>query len=164
MGSQSGDVILQSHNWSEFLGTHFTKIPAIKSHHHFYFDSSSPGEVTVKASADSDQVTYKLNKDDNWSPTTSVLPLPIVPNGLSLERKMYLYHKIRDNCSIEMKDIVCPFPGPGIPPSSPSTHHPSPLTAMPPPPPPSTPSKRKRCCKVCGEQGHNSQTCKKQRN
>ena len=78
--------------------------------HHFRFDSEFPGIVFVKNSSSDVEQQIQLFKDVSWSPSPDELPQRIVPLGLSIERQWYLYDKIRDFCSDEAKDIVCPKP------------------------------------------------------
>lgn len=40
----------------------------------------------------------------------SDFPDPIIPAGLSIQRKKYLYEKIRPYCRDEHKDLLCPKP------------------------------------------------------
>ena len=87
---------------------HFRKLKHIKSYRHFMFDSSTPGVVCCKAVSDSEVELIDLLK--TWSPTASDLPPQIYPAGLSLERQWYLYKHIREYCSIDAQDKVCPKP------------------------------------------------------
>ena len=64
----------------------------------------------MKTSSDGEERSIQLLKDPTWKPTASQLPPVIVPNGLSLERQWYLFDKIREFCSDESKDLVCPKP------------------------------------------------------
>ena len=166
VGSQSGEVIVPSYDWAEYLGPHFHKIPSIKTQHHFHFSSSRPGEVTVKQLGDSEEVCHHILRDTTWKPRVEELPSTVVPKGLSIERRWYLYQKIREFCSPDTRDQVCPYPGPGpCPPCPPCP--PSPislgLTGAVPPSPLSLCTRKRRTCGQCGEQGHNSRSCKKQK-
>ena len=49
-------------------------------------------------------------RNDSWQPYPHQLPAVVMPNGLSSERKQYLYEKIREFCPDEKKDTVCPKP------------------------------------------------------
>jgi len=57
-------------------------------------------------------VERKINllKNTSWKPTPADLPQQIIPPGLSEERKVYLYQKIREFCPDNVNDIVCPKP------------------------------------------------------
>ena len=109
VGSQSGEVIVPTYNWAEHLGPHFDRIQHIKAQHHFHFTSSRPGEVITKKFCDSDKVTHCILRDPTWRPNLTDLPPVVLPKGLSLERKWYLYTKIREFCSTETRDQVCPL-------------------------------------------------------
>ena len=163
------------YNWSEFLTSHFRKIPNIKRNHHYTISSDSPGSVTIKEYNDSEGVTFKMLKDD-WSPSAMDLPPVIPPPGLSSERQWYLYDNIREYCPPSCRDIVCPKPSvakPGHTSGAQSSEPPpanevfrsvsdqqSSDTQQPVLPPPTTtlapPAKRPKVCGVCGESGHNA--------
>lgn len=46
VGTQEGEILVPSYNWSEMLGPHFRKVKNIKTYH-FCFDASMPGKVRV---------------------------------------------------------------------------------------------------------------------
>ena len=90
-------------------------------------------------------------------------PELVHPSGLSDARQWYLFQKIRDFCSDETKDIVCPLPT--CPPTSATsscqpvqqsliTSPPNSSTSLNSPPP-----KRQYMCGRCGQTGHNIRTC-----
>ena len=154
VGLEDGTVLVPMYNWVEFLGLHFRKIPQIKKQHHFIFTTTSRGKVTLKEFNDSEEVKFKMLKDD-WSPSATDLPPVVTHSGLPAERQWYLFDSIREYCPETCRDDVCPLPSvPRLRQSAP----PSPvmsITDMEPPllPPP---SKRARTCSVCGEVGHNA--------
>ena len=150
VGSQSGEVMVPTYDWADYLGPHFDKIPHIKAQHHFHFLSSRPGEVTVKQLCDSEEVSHHILRDNTWTPSTEELPQRLIPKGLSLDRKWYLYKKIHEFCSPDTRDLVCPYP-----PSPPMLS----LTGDNPPSPvlqSQSFCRKRRTCGLCGEQGHNS--------
>ncbi len=157
VGDQSGKVIVPTYDWASYFSTHCTKIPSIKAQHHFLFDNKKRGVVYVKSSIDSVEVEHNLLINKDWVPPPNELPLIVPPRRLSLDRQWYLYHKIREYCSPESRDIVCPYPGPGpCPPSPcPSLSHPPPSPSV------SVSGAKRRLCGQCGDEGHNSRTCKK---
>ena len=164
VGNQSGEVIVPTYDWSTYFGQHFSKIPSIKAQHHFLFSHVKPGVVRAKQLLDSDEVEHNLCQRKDWVPSFNELPPLIAPKGLSMERKWYLYQKIRDFCSPESKDLVCPYPGPGPCPPSPRLPPPSPTPSdVPPSPCPSALGRKRRTCGHCGDEGNNSRTCKKTR-
>ena len=158
VGTQSGETVVKSYDWAGYLASKLKRVPQIKKQHHFVFTSSKPGIVTIKEFTDTETTELRLLKDPRWTPSQE-FPEQIQPHGLSLERKWYLYDKIREFCSHETRDLVCPHP-----------EHPRPSsTPAPSPPPPSPlpsqivpitlPQKRQRICGSCGEAGHNKRTC-----
>ena len=163
VGDQSGHVIVPTFDWASYLGERFKRIPAIKAQHHFYCSQIKPGAVAVKQFVDFIDLVHAIQLDKNWIPRASDLPPLVVPKGLTLERKRYLYQKIREYCSPDTKDLVCPYPGPG--PCPPSPHPAGPCLPSPhlagPCPSPIVSGNKHRLCRQCGEEGHNSRTCKK---
>ena len=121
VGAQSGEVIVPSYDWVTYLGQYFVKIQGIKSLHHFHCDCSQPGVVHVHAFSTTSKVqhTILIDKDRMLNDKTE-LPNSITPVELSTDRKWYLYNKISEYCSDSTKDLVCPYPGPGRHPPSPS--------------------------------------------
>ena len=150
VGTQSGEVVVPTYNWSNYLGEHLLKIPLITRQHHFQFLST--GEVIIREYSESPETKLNLLKDSTWRPASTTLPPILLPSGLSSERQAYLYEKIREFCSAETRDLVCPHPI-NIHQSSP---HPT--------PPNSPPPKRHRICGYCGHHGHNKRTCKNREN
>ena len=67
-------------------------------------------KVTVKEFSDSDTKAVNILSDKNWRPTSGDLPLLITPTGLDATRQWYLYNEIREYCSEETQDRVCPLP------------------------------------------------------
>ena len=156
VGSQEGELIVRFHDWHEYLSPHFKKLEGIKKYHHFAITSSAPGVVTVShhSSASSTDVTLLSSK--SWKPTSQDMPELLTPNGLSNKRKWYLYEKIRQYCSDESKDIVCPKPD--------MTRELSVPPELSPPPSQSSekqepPMKKARLCGNCGMTGHNKRSC-----
>ena len=158
MGSQQGEPIVDIFDWVGFFGSHFMKIPKITRQHHFQFTAASPGTVTVKEYIDSLERQYTLTLDTSIAARN---PEIIVPPGLSLKRRWYLHDKIREFCSEETEDIVCPRPESPCPQSTP----PPPSTVIEPDhrqtieSRPSIVRKRDRTCGTCGQTGHNKRTC-----
>ncbi len=146
VGTEDGTVIVPQFDWAEYFATFFRRqaFKGIKSLHHLVFSSSTPGIAMVREFTDSPQVQFKLFTKDhlNWAPSPDDLPPVIQPPGLSEERRLYLFEKIREFCPPDCQDIVCPDPRN----SSTSTNPlpppaPTPTSALPPTsPPPSTPS------------------------
>ena len=157
VGTQSGEIIVQTYDWAGFFGSLIKKIPLITKHHHFKFYSTHPGTVTVKEYSDSHENVYVLTH------LCTLIGLPEIfhPRGLSLERQWYLHDKIREFCSPETRDLVCPEPHTPKPRSSSAPPSPQPslhqLESENDPSPP--PIKKRRVCGSCGQFGHNKRTC-----
>lgn len=119
--AKDGSVIVPMYNWADFFDPFFkqTAFKGIKSLHHMRFTNSHRGKAYVKNSVDLDEREVSLLKDPGWHPHKKDLPEVIPPPGLSLERRKYLFEKIREFCPPQCQDIVCPEPiDDSIPPTS----------------------------------------------
>ena len=112
VGSLDGTVYVPTYDWSNYFEDKMIKtaLKGILQLHHFRFTIAHPGTVFVKTSSDGCEHRIQLLKDPTWKPTCTELPRVVIPNGLSLERKWYLYEKIREFCSDATRDLVCPKP------------------------------------------------------
>ena len=108
VGTQSGEVVVPTYNWSNYLGEHLLKIPLITHQHHFQFLST--GEVIIREYSNSPETKLNPLKDSTWRPASTTLPPISLTSRLSSECQAYLYEKIRDYCWAETKDLVCPHP------------------------------------------------------
>ena len=88
-------------------------IPKISSKHYFKFTSNKPWIAQVKASIDADWEEISLIKKD--TPKNKIIAemkslecLP--PIGISSEKKVDFYDKVRAFVPEEFKDILCPKP------------------------------------------------------
>ena len=154
MGTQSGETVVPTYDWSTFLSVHFRKIPQLKSFHHFMFSAQHPGTVSLKNYSDSEETTFHMLSDDDWYTTISGLPSVIPPSGLPSTRQWYLYQQIREYCRAGTEDLTCPRPN--------VDHGPLPTPDMPDDDGPgdTPPPKRARRCGKCGHTGHTRRTCK----
>ena len=111
VGTQDGKVVVPTYDWAQFFDAPFkqTALKGIKAMHHLTFSHLKPGVVIVKDSVTSPERALNLLRD-KWKPDAADLPPIIPPPGLSLERRQYLYDKIREFCPPECQDLVCPCP------------------------------------------------------
>ena len=110
VGTENGNVIVPTYDWATFLSSHLKKVPRLKSYHHFTFSASHPGLVLMKEFSDSESSPFLMLNDREWEPQAHLLPLCIVPPGLSNARKWYLYQQIRSFCCPGTEDLVCSKP------------------------------------------------------
>lgn len=153
VGTQSGEVIVPTYDWNATLSPNLRKIPGITSYHLFRFSVENPGICDVRLYSDSETISVNLLKDPLWAPGPNLLPPIIPPIGLSEERQLYLYERIRPFCSPQCQDLVCPKPSLIETPSSVSFIPPPSSTIQPKP-------KSKRLCSKCHQPGHNARSCK----
>ena len=109
VGAQDGSTIVPSRDWAKFLSSHFRRLDGIKQYQHFRFERDHPGVVFLRKTATADEEERCL-LCGVWSPSPVEKPPPITPAGLSLERRRYLYDKIREYCREDVRDLVCPDP------------------------------------------------------
>ena len=111
VGTQDGTTIVPSRDWAGFLSSHFRRLDGIKQYHHFRFERDHPGVVFLKKTATAEEEMRCLLRGV-WLPSPEDKPPSIIPAGLSLERRQYLYDKIREYCREDSRDLVCPLPNP----------------------------------------------------
>jgi hypothetical protein len=115
--SKSNEAVVLSHNeifnFTSALSQSFVVIPKISSKHYFKFTSNKPWIAQVKASIDADWEEISLIKKD--TPKNKIIAemkslecLP--PIGISSEKKVDFYDKVRAFVPEEFKDILCPKP------------------------------------------------------
>ena len=159
VGTQSGEVIVPTFDWADFLSKYYKKIPDIKVKHHFLFTVAKKGVVITKKNSDSDEEEHHILQT---LPSIQAFPKTVAPKGLNEDRQWYLYNKIRQFCSEETKDIVCPLPVVNqtsvTAAQSQSEFLLKPVITTSPSPTHSPPMKRKRMCRQCGQTGHNMRT------
>ena len=109
VGTHDGQVIVPVYNWSAFLEQYFRKFPNIKKFHHFRFSNEEPGRLYFKEYSTSPEQSFLLLKNAAILPP-AVLPAKLNPQGLSEERKQYLYREIRQFCKPGTEDLVAPAP------------------------------------------------------
>ena len=153
VGLQDGTIVVPTYDWKTFFQPHFTSDPfkGVKKLHHLKFTSVKPGVCLIKDHSDSTEreITI-LKKNHQWSPHPDILPSLVEPDGLSHERKKYLFEKIREFCPAECRDLVCPDPdrvpmNERTPTPSPCFQSPPSCSSSPSPPPPEHPPRTKRC-------------------
>ena len=110
VATHDGRVIVPVYDWVSFLGEYFKKIPNLKKFHHFAFSKETPGLVSCKESVYSLSQSFMLLKNPTVFPRSATLPPTVKPDGLTDERKRYLYREIRPFCKPGTEDIVAPAP------------------------------------------------------
>lgn len=109
VGTHDNTVIVPVYDWASFLGGYFNKLPNIKKYHHFRFSKDEPGRIYCKENRSTAELSFMLLKDPTIVPPPS-LPAKINPEGLSNDRKNYLYREIRQFCKHGTEDLVAPAP------------------------------------------------------
>ena len=109
VGRQDGTVVVPTYDWAKFFDTPFRQgaLKGIKSMHHLTFTDTKPGSAIVKDTVNSPEREIVLVKNSSWKPSKDNLPPIIPPPGLSMERRQYLFEKIREFCPPHCQDLVC---------------------------------------------------------
>ena len=120
VGMEDGTTFVHQYDWAGFFQSYFRRgaFDGIKSIHHLVFSSAKPGTAVVREFCNAEEKTLTLLKKDHqgWKPRPDRLPNILPPPGLSMERRRYLYERIREFVPDPHKDTVCP-------PSSLTTSH-----------------------------------------
>ena len=87
VGLHNGTVLVETYDWTTYLGQYFKKLPHIKTFHHFRFDKDYPGTVFCKQYWESEERAVQ---------------------GISRERAEYLFKEIREFCREGTEDVVAP--------------------------------------------------------
>jgi len=118
---ENGKTNVFYYKWTDFLQHHFKRTPGMLSYNHFIFEKISKGKMKLKAKCtnDANQIVERdlLRKEfsDNSIPNfvdavTSGELEPLVPDGMTEERKWYLFEKIRPFVDEEFQNELCPRP------------------------------------------------------
>ena len=110
VGTHDDRVIVPVYDWASFLGQYFGKVPNIKKYQHFRFSKDELGIVYFKENLSSAEQSLMLLKDPAVFPPCAVLPGRIDPEGLTDDRKRYLYLEIRQFWKPGTADLVAPAP------------------------------------------------------
>lgn len=103
VGSEDGEVKVKVYDWTSFLVVR--KIVGIKKHHQFLMNADTLGLVTMKIYSDSvETVAHRM-----FDAVPENMPAVVLPEGLSVKRKVYLAKEIREFCTPETRDLVCPI-------------------------------------------------------
>ena len=110
VSTQDGTTIVPSQDWAGFLSSHFAAWMVSRSTITYALSVGPSRVVFLKKTATAEEETRCLPWGV-WSPSL-VDKLPLVPatGALSLERRRYLFERIREYCREESKDAVCPDP------------------------------------------------------
>lgn len=110
VGTHDNRIIVPVYDWASFLAWYFNRLPNIKKYHHFCFLKDELGKIYFKESSSSRGQSFMLLTDPSIVPQQGILPSQIKPEGLSVERKRYLFNEIRQFCKSGTEDLVAPAP------------------------------------------------------
>ena len=110
-GTHDRRVIVPVHNWTVFLKQFFIRVLNIKKYHLLDFLKMSLVKFILRTSTCLlNTESLMLLKNRATLPPHSVLPPIIHPEGLTQERKQYLYWEIRQFCKPGTENLVAPAP------------------------------------------------------
>ena len=154
-GTQSGQVVVPTYDWTSFFAPRFRPLAGIKRLHHIVISETNLPNITVREYSDSPEREVCIVRDVHWRPHSDDLPQIIPPAGLDSKRQWYLYNEIREYCTDETKDLVCPLPSIDCVQEESMDEAEEEHEDEDPIPAPTT----RRCCRLCHQRGHNSRTC-----
>ena len=94
VGTQSGEVVVPTYNWTTLLAGRLRKMKHIMKYQHFSISAATPGSVSVKLESDTQEETVSLLIDTTWTPSAGDIP-----------------HVVHNQyCPEEVRDVVCPKP------------------------------------------------------
>jgi hypothetical protein len=105
IGDEMGQCFVKTYDWAAHLEKDFKKVVGIKKYHHFIFNSSDPLTVLCKEHNDSESVKISFGRKISLN-----MPKEIKPAGLDANRRAYLFKEIREFCTPQTQDLVCPKP------------------------------------------------------
>lgn len=107
-GTEKGEVLVPFFDWQGFFtGLGWKKISQISSYSHFTFTlNDNMGSVKCSNGIDDEGSNFLIG----MLPSENEFPTQIYPEGLTQARKKYLFEKIREYCSPETADLLCPLP------------------------------------------------------
>ena len=93
VGKQDGTPIVPTYDWGTYLPPNFKRDPfkGIKKLHHMRFTRSKPGVCFVHTAPDAAVKELKILSEDCWNLPPDEMPPIIKPEGLSVERRKYLF-------------------------------------------------------------------------
>ena len=102
-------MFVPTYDWQAFLIPFSKAVKGIKQYHHFSFSHQAQGVVMATTHAEAPtQILPVLVGDAGAVPHAP--PSPVQSPGLSAYRQWYLFNSIRDFCTDDTKDIMCPKP------------------------------------------------------
>ena len=109
VGDESGTMFVPMYDWQAFLVPFSKAVKGIKQYHHFSFSHQARGVVMATTHAEGPtQILPVLVGDAGAVPHAP--PPQVQSPGLSAYRQWYLFNSIRDFCTDDTKDIMCPKP------------------------------------------------------
>jgi hypothetical protein len=106
------DPVYEYRDWCSYLERFFKPIDSITRYNYFHFDRRKPGWVELRIDPeDEPQKQFILRRSRYRFPKPAKYPVVVEPDGLTHERKQYLYTKIRRLVrNPKKRDLTCPCP------------------------------------------------------
>lgn len=114
VGDEKGDAFVNQYDWNKYFEQQNLKtVPAISKYQHFSTSIEHLGIIRYSeaiAEPDQSNVLSTVIYPDDWENRYPTFPDVVQPEGLPIERKTYLYKKIRPYVRSECKNVLCPKP------------------------------------------------------
>ena len=106
VGDHDGNIIVKTHDWKSFFTPVYKRVAGLKKNHHFYFSAADTEKIFTREFSECERIEQAILH----GAVPQSMPAVVTPAGLEKKRRTYLYREIRQFCSDETKDIVCPQP------------------------------------------------------
>ena len=122
MGDERGTVFVPTYDWQTFLIPFSKPVKGIKQFHRVSFSHQAKGMMIATTHAEGPRQILPVLVGD-----AGVVPHAPPPQGqspgLSAQRQWYLFQSIRDFCTKDTKNTMCPKPTVPEPGPTPPTRH-----------------------------------------
>ena len=109
VGDERGTVLVPMYDWQAFLIPFSKAVKGIKQYHHFSFTHQAQGVAMATTHSEGPTQILPVLVGDAGAVPHALSPRVQSP-GLAAYRPWYLFNSIRDFCTDNTKDIMCPKP------------------------------------------------------
>ncbi len=111
VGNDNGDIIFPLFDWNEkFVRINNLDTGILMNNNHFEISNEVPGLVLCRKLVNSDTISYALIASEDLDSISGELPEILEIEGISIERKKYLFKNISEFTPDRYKPLICPDP------------------------------------------------------
>ena len=111
VGNDNGDIEFPLLDWNDkFSQINNLDASILLSNNHFEISNEVPGLVLCRRLVNSDTISYALIASEDLDSISGDLPESLEIEGMSAERKKYLYDNIREFTPTKFQPLICPHP------------------------------------------------------